>query len=352
MDTQFTAPVRVGIVGLGRAGWGMHGPELEQLSHLFHVVAVCDPLKERRDLAVARYHCQAYRRLQDLLADHTVELVDIATGSDCHLDQALVALGTGKWVQVETPLCRTYDEALVLRAAAVKARNRLVVRQNRRFEPGFLQIRDVIASGLLGDIYDIKIRQGRFQRRDDWQTVKRCAGGLILHEGPHYLDHALQFLGAPPARIWADLKRVTASGDAEDYVHILLRNGDGLTIDLELSGGRILPEPEYTVTGSRGALTYSVGEELRVRHLDPKQKLPRRRASVRTPPLGSFGSPENLKWVDASIPLNPKAPAGHIRLWEALFATIRQNRPFPITLDQVIETMRMITAARKDTPFA
>jgi predicted dehydrogenase len=352
MDTQFTAPVRVGIVGLGRAGWGQHCPELDQYPNLFQIVAVCDPVKERRDLAVAKYHCQSYRRFQDLLADHSVELVDIATVSDGHLDQALAGLGTGKWVQVEPPMCRTYDEALVLRAAAIKARHRLVVRQNRRFEPGFQQVREVIASGMLGEIYDIKIRQGRFQRRDDWQTVKRCTGGLLLHEGPHYLDQALQILGATPAKIWADLKRVAATGDAEDYVHILLRNADGLTIDLEISGGRILPEPEYAVTGSRGALAYSSGDALRLRYLDAKHKLSRRRASVRTPPLGPFGTPENLKWSEESIPVNPKTPCGLTKIWEHLFATIRQNRPFPVTIDQAIETMRIITAARKDTPFA
>ena len=39
-------PIRVGIVGLGRAGLQMHGPELMQYPHLFQVVAVCDQFKD------------------------------------------------------------------------------------------------------------------------------------------------------------------------------------------------------------------------------------------------------------------------------------------------------------------
>ena len=241
MDTRFTAPVRVGIVGLGRAGWGMHCQELDAFPALFKIVAVCDPIKERRDLAVSKYNCSAYRQYEDLLADHEVELVDIATCSDEHVEHALAALATGRWTQLEKPMCRNYDEALVLRAAAIKSRNRLVVRHNRRFEPGFQQVREIIDSGLLGEVYDIKLRRGSYQRRDDWQTVKRCGGGQLLNWGPHIIDHALQFLDAPPAKIWSDLKRVAAVGDAEDYVHILMRNAGGLTVDLEISGGRIVP---------------------------------------------------------------------------------------------------------------
>ena len=351
MDIRFTAPIRVGLVGLGRAGWGMHCPELDQYPELFKIVSVCDPEKDRRDMAVTKYACHAYRRFEDLLADHEVELVDIATPSEMHVEHALAALSAGKWVQVENPMCRNYDESLVLRAAAIKARNKLVVRHNYRFEPEFQQVREIIESGVLGEVYDIKLRRGTYQRRDDWQTVKRCAGGHLLNLGPHIIDHALQLLGAPPAKLWSDLKRVAAVGDAEDYVHILMRNTYGLTVDLEISGGRVISEPEYTVTGTRGALTLAVGEEVKFRHLDPKQNLSRRRSSVRTPPLGAFGTPETLQWIDETLPVKPATPCGMTKIWEHLFGAIRQNRPFPVALDQAIEVMRTITVARKDTAF-
>jgi predicted dehydrogenase len=347
---NYPSPVRIGIVGLGRAGWGMHCAELDKYPDLFKIVAVCDPLKERRDMAVAKYGCVAYRRYEDLLADHDVELVDLATATDEHVPQALAALSAGRWVHLEKPMCRNYDEAMVLRAASIKARNRLTMRHNRRFEDGFQHIREIIASGLLGEVYDIKLRFGSFSRRDDWQTLKCRGGGQLLNWGPHLIDQSLQFLDAPPTRIWSDLKRVAAAGDAEDYVRILLRNAAGLTVDMEVSGGRIIPEPEYTVTGSRGGLTRS-GKEIKLRYIDPKLKLKRRRASVRTPKLGTYGTPEELKWIEETIAVQPKKPSGMARIWEHLYATIRQNKPFPITMDQAVEVMRVISLARKDTPF-
>lgn len=351
-QNNYHAPVRLGLVGLGRAGWGMHCPELEQLPALFKLVAVCDPLKDRRDMAVAKYGCRAYRRYEDLLADHEIELVDIATCSEDHLAHSLAGLHSGKWVQIEKPMCRSYDDAMVLRAAAIKARNRLLVRHNRRFEPGFLHVQEIIASGILGEVYDIKLRRGGYQRRDDWQTVKRCAGGQLLNWGPHIIDHALQFLDSPPARIWSDLKRVAAVGDAEDYVHIIMRHAAGLTVDLEISGGRVITEPEYTVTGTRGGLTLSGEKEIKLRYLDPKQKLPRRRSSVRTPPLDSFGTAETLRWIEETRPVKPQAPAGLTRIWQQVYGAIRLNKPSSVTLDQAIEVMRVIEIARKDSPFA
>jgi len=52
----------------------------------------------------------------------------------------------------------------------------------------------------------------------------------------------------------------------------------GLTVDLEISGGRIIPEPEYTVTGTRGGLTLSCGQ-------DVAPALPRSEAAPPAPPF-------------------------------------------------------------------
>ena len=88
-------PIRIGIAGLGRAGLEMHCPELAQIPELFKIIAVCDPVKERRDLALERLpDVRTYRRYEDLLADPEVELVDIATRSDEHAAHAVQALKT------------------------------------------------------------------------------------------------------------------------------------------------------------------------------------------------------------------------------------------------------------------
>jgi predicted dehydrogenase len=349
---NFREPIRVGMVGLGRAGLGMHAAELAALPGLFRVVAVCDPVKERRDLAIERVGlCRAYRRYEDLLADGDVELVDIVTRSDDHLAHALAGLKLRKWVTVETPMCLNYEEALILRAAAIKAGNRLFVRHNRRFDPGFQQLCEIVRSGRLGEVYDIKLRHGAYRRRDDWQSVSRCGGGQLLNGGPHAIDQALQLLGASPARLFSDLKRVAALGDAEDYVRIVMRSADGLTVDLEVSDGGIMAQPEYQATGKQGAASVT-GNELVLRYLDPAKKLPRRRASVRTPTLRPDGAAdEKLPWVEERLAVAPKAPCGSLTIWEHLAAAIRLNRKYPVTLEDAVEVMRIVSLVRKETTF-
>ncbi len=347
-------PIRMGVVGLGRAGLEMHCPELDLYPELFKIIAVCDPVKERRDLAVERYpECRTYRRYEDLLADPDVELVDIATRSDDHAAHVMQALKTSKWVSVERPFCRDHDEAMVLRAASIKAGNRLLVRHNYRFEAAYLQVREVMESGVLGEIYDIQMRRGAYERRDDWQAVKRCAGGAALALGPAFLDQALELLRTPPIKVWSDLKRVAAVGDAEDYVRIMLRNMAGLTVDLEISGGRVGEVPLFLVTGSKGSFTlYPNAAEGTLLVLDRKQKLARRRSSVRTPPLGREVTPETLRWVETKIPVKPKADSGMTLIWEHVFNVIRENKPYPVSLDTAIETMRILSLVKKESPFA
>ncbi len=347
-------PIRVGIAGLGRAGLETHLTEMMQMPELFKVMAVCDPIKERRDIALDRLpDCRTYRRYDDLLDDPDVEMVDIATRSDEHAKHVMQALKYRKWVNIEQPFCCDYDEAMVLRACAIKAGNRLMVRHNYRYEPSFLQVKEVIEAGVLGEVYDIKMRRGVYDRRDDWQAVKRCGGGATLMWGTAFLDQAMELMRTPPVKVWSDFKRVAAVGDAEDYVRIILRNLAGLTIDLEISGGRISPVPQFIVSGTKGDFTlYPGAAEGLVRRLDPKQKLARRRSSVRTPPLGSYGTPENLRWVENKIPVAPKAESGMTLIWEHVYNTIRENKPFPITLDTAIETMRILTLVKKESPYA
>lgn len=339
-------PIHVGIVGLGRAGWGMHCPELDNFPGKFRVSAVCDIEKARRDAACDKYRCRSYRRFEDLLADPDIELVDIATRTSDHFAHAIAALKSGKYVLLEKPMCMDYQEALKLRAESINRGNKLFIRHNRRFEPLFVHVREIIEEGLLGPVYDVKLRRGSFSRRDDWQTVRRCGGGQLLNWGPHLIDHALQLLGPQAKLAFSDLKRVAAVGDAEDFVHLVLCNPSGLSVDLEISGGRALNVPEYMVSGTLGALSAS-GGTIHIRRLDPACRLARRRASVRTPPLGSFGTPESLKWIEEDIAVAPRHPAGMAMMWEFLYDSIRQGKPYPISIGEAVEVMRVISAAKR-----
>ena len=343
-------PVRVGIVGLGRAGWGMHCRELETRSAEFTIVAGCDTLSERRERLAEKIDCVTYATIEELVADPVVELVSIATRSCDHLAHAAIALRAGKTVFLEKPMTVSYDEAVQLATIANESPGTLYVRQNRRFEAAFQHIREIIASGILGEVFEVKLRRGGYQRRDDWQTLKAYGGGQLLNWGSHVIDHALQFLASPVTSLWSDLRCVAAVGDAEDQLKIVLRGENGRVVDLEICGGAAITEREYLVWGSRGALRCE-GQEIRLRYLAPEIALDERTANHGVPGEG-FGSQEALPWIERTLPVGLESPTDPSCIWDALYATLREGIPFPVKLEEAVEVMRVVSLAKEGTAFA
>ena len=339
-------PIRLGILGLGRAGWGMHCQELEGKERLFQIVAGCDTLKAKRDRFAARYDCPVYRRAEDLAADRNVEMVAVATRSADHLEHARMALAAGKHVFQEKPITVDYGEAKRLAAAAKRSKGGLFIRHNRRNEPAFLHIREIMASGILGDVFEVRLMRGGYARRDDWQTLKRFGGGQMLNWGPHLVDHLLRMLDAPLKTLWSDLKRVTAVGDAEDHLHVVATGTNGRVVDMTVSGGAAIMGPEYLIWGTRGALQCS-GNTITVKYLDPKRKLRARRPKPGDPGA-TFGSPETLPWIEKTLPVGPGKAWD---IWDELFAAVRQGKRFPITLAEALGVMKVISAAKRGTRF-
>jgi len=339
-------PIRLGIVGLGRAGWGMHCPELRGKEKRFRIVGACDLIAERRDRMAAAYGCATYERVEDLVADPNVEMVAVATRSVDHFAHTKLALKAGKHVFLEKPMTVTHAEARKLQALAAKSKGGLYVRHNRRFEDAFLHIREIMASGLLGWVYEIKLARVGYSRRDDWQTLMEFGGGQLLNWGPHIVDHACRLLESPVGEQWSDLKRIAAVGDAEDHFKIVLTGTNGRVVDVEISGGAAVGLPEYVVWGTKGGLICR-GNTLELRYLDPRAKLKPRKPDPGTPGA-SFGTPEKLKWVEKTIPVKPKRTYD---IWDELYAAVRKGKPFPITLDEAVGNMKVISDAKKGTPF-
>lgn len=347
-----TGPIKVGIIGLGRAGYGMHCGELEPRGKKFTIVAGCDPLRSKRERFQERLpKARVYRTVSELIADSEIELIDIAHRTPDHLSAALAALKSGKDVFLEKPICETVEEARRIRAAAKRAKGTLYIRHNRRFESAYNHIREIIASGVLGEVYEVKLCRHHYARRDDWQTIKSCGGGQLNNWGPHIIDHALRFLESPVKEVWSDLKRIAAVGDAEDHLKIVLRGCNGRVVDLEISGGVALGSPVYAVYGTRGTLISHDEKTLQLRYLDPRKKLSPRKAKRGDPGLG-FGSPDDLKWIEKEIPVKPKAKVTPPSIWDALHASVREGKPFPITIDESVEVMWVISEAKKGTRFA
>lgn len=344
MNNKSQKIIRVGIVGLGRAGFGMQTQELLRRPDKYQVVAGCDLLPAaRKRFAAAIPGAKVYSSPEKLFADPDVDLVSIATRTPTHADLTIAALNAGKLVMDEKPIATSYADAKRMAAAGRKHPGHLFFRHNRRFEAAFNDILDIIKSGILGDIVEIRLCRHNYARRDDWQTIISEGGGQLLNWGPHIVDHALQFIGGRPTFIHAELRLIAAAGDAEDHVHLTLKRDKSPLVDIEISGGVAIPSPIYHIIGKKGTLVSYDEVNLRLRYLDPKAKIPRRRATATA--MDSFGRPETLPWVEETRQVKSKLSPECI--WDNLHSHLTKGTPFRVTTEEALEVMRVLDIASR-----
>ena len=114
-------------------------------------------------------------------------------------------------------------------------------------------------------------------------------------------------------------------------------------VELEISGGAAMKAPVYFVLGSRGALVSDDEKTLRLRYLDPKKKLPARRATTRL--MDSFGRGETLPWIEETREVRKDLRPDCI--WDALHGHLRGGKPFRVTTQEAFEVMRVLALASK-----
>jgi len=339
-------PIRTAVIGLGRAGWGMIIGSLRRRTDQYRIVAGADLIAERRQRLEEELGGRSYRDYRDLLADSDVELVVVATRSNTHVPIAIDALRAGKHVVLEKPLALTLRGMDRLLRVARRARGKLIPRHNRRFDPDFLAVREVVESGILGEIRHITLCRHGFNRRNDWQTLRRFGGGMLANWGPHIIDHGLRLLGAPVRSMFSDLQKIAAAGDAEDHVKIVMCGTNGRVVDIEISGGAAIGDVPYRIFGTCGALTCD-GKKMRVRWFDPGQ-VPPVKASAATPTEQGFGNAEQLPWQEEERDAVPQTPAD---FWDSVHDAVRRDVPFPVSLSEAREVVKITEQARAGTKF-
>jgi len=352
-----TKPIQVGLIGLGRAGNGMHRVELDMRQNMYHFAAVCDIIEERTVPFVEAYGSHAYTKIEDLLADPEVELVSIATRSCDHYKHAKMALLAGKSVFLEKPFAMSYEQALELvKLGSQPAGPHLYIRHNRRFESGFNKAMEIINSGILGDVYEIKRRVHNYQRRNDWQTISEFGGGQLLNWGPHIIDQSLRFCGGDYTEMYSNIKHVAAAGDCEDHIKIVFTGVNGRVVDMEISGGVAISDPAYSIYGSKGSLV-EIGGKFHLKYLDPNVELTKITADPSTPGTGaSFGNAETLPWIEEDVEFYDEENGAYVcdgtyLIWDALYETIRFGKAFPVKLDEAAKVIEVIEKVKKNTVF-
>ena len=336
-------PIRLGMIGVGRAGYSMHLSELKGKEDMYQIVAVCDREADRRDKMHEQFGCRTYSNVEDIVMDPDIDVIDIATRSNDHYTHAKTALDAGKIVFLEKPISETYEEAKQLVELAKKyganGERRLYVRHNRRFEAQFMQVNKIIESGILGDVYYIKRSEGSFSYRRDWQTLSQYGGGQLLNWGPHLVDQSLRFAGGDYKRMMSVICQVNAAGDCEDVVRATMVGVNGRTVEMVISGADAITPPSYIVCGNRGSLYDINGEKFKIKYLDPEYKRPDFVANIATPTDTNFSSSGPLPFIEEEREWD-KNPLDHT--WIYLYEAVREGKEYPISNEEALKVMQTI----------
>lgn len=346
-------PVRIALMGLGRAFFEEHYPVFKENPSLFQIVAACDLIRERRDRVARDFpKCRMFRQYPDMLDEREIDVVNVATPTADHLKHAMQALDRGFWTVLETPLATSEDEARTLRGAAQKAKGRLLPVQRGIFAPDFLLARQMMLDPRIGEIYSIRVRRQDYIRRDDWQTIRRLGGGACYYAMTDLIMQTLKLLPMPPFQMWSDLKRVTSLGDSEDYVHVNIKTRGIVSADVEYNGGVLAPcrEPSFTIRGSLGEFNVKTGSpEGMLTVADPEYDFPRRRSSVRTPSLDDLH--EDFKVLELPVALANGTLYGANAFWKCVYNTVRVASPFPVQLEDSLMAHRYAQMMKDASPF-
>jgi predicted dehydrogenase/threonine dehydrogenase-like Zn-dependent dehydrogenase len=189
---------------------------------------------------------------QRILNDPDVNTVVIATRHHLHATQVLAALGAGKHVFCEKPLCLSEIElAEIVRVyeRRIAGRELLMVGFNRRFAPMAVKMRAFLMQLQEPLALHYRVNAG-FVPRDHWVNDPEQGGGRILGEVCHFVDFLTFLAGAWPVEVQT---RSLAGSDlhSEDNVIISLRfaNGSQGTISYLANGDRAYSKERVEVFG-------------------------------------------------------------------------------------------------------
>ena len=265
--------LRVGIVGAGSIA------ELHALGYKEDeratIVAVCDQDEDAAIRAALDWGASSYSTaFAELLKNPDIDAIEILTPHAYHAPQVLAALRAGKHVSVERPLALTIEEADALMSVAAASGKVLHVYEPNLFFKPFLDARNLIDSGDIGQPTSIRVDAvlgessvpGWSLGQEAWRFDEKLSGGSPLLFDIGYQAFAISLLllgsveklsvwrsesslvtgqkiGAPVAAMWRHFQQNVFGTLSMHYAPERKMNSAYLPLELDI-----------LVSGTRGSL--------------------------------------------------------------------------------------------------
>lgn len=210
---------RYAIVGTGWRHRIFHRAIVENYQTHAELVGLCDPNPGRlklsqRTAAKQGKKVPAFSALEfdRMIRETKPDVVIVTTVDATHSQYIIRAMELGCDVITEKPMTTTADQCQRILDTKQRTGREVRVAFNYRYSPARTQVKDLLMSGVIGDVLSVDFhwlldtRHGAdYFRR--WHSRKANSGGLLVHKATHHFDLVNWWLGATPETVTATGKR-------------------------------------------------------------------------------------------------------------------------------------------------
>lgn len=231
-----SAPLRLGLVGLGMAG-GVMAAVARTHSGIF-VAGAVEPDQDVRERFGKDHGVAVHGDLDSLLARKDVDAVYIATPHQFHREQAVRAANAGKHIIVEKPMALTLADCDAMVTAAETNGVVLIVGHTHGFDPALALMRSE-AEGALGAPSMVTLMNYTdflYRPRRPEELDTRLGGGILFNQVPHQVDMVRTLIDSPVRSVRAVTASLDPKRPTEGACSALLEFENGAAASLIYSG--------------------------------------------------------------------------------------------------------------------
>ncbi|MBP8157678.1 MAG: Gfo/Idh/MocA family oxidoreductase [Flavobacterium sp.] len=332
-------PIVTALLAYGMSGKVFHAPFLAT-NKRFELYAA---LERNQKKAVNDYpEIISYSNIADLLSDEKIELIVINTPNNTHFDYAKLALEANKHVLIEKPATTTPEEFETLLALAQKVNRNVFVYQNRRWSSDITSAKEIINTGKLGDIVEMHLRFDRYRPTIGNKTFKETpipSSGIWYDLGSHLIDQAISIFGKPVSHYrYKNSYRNNSKVDDFAFMHIVFPN----KVNVFITTSMLVTDAQtgIVIHGTKGSFIKEFCDEQENQLIEGM-----------SPTDAEFGNEKpnkggKLTYFNANqeqiIEIIPSIKGNFNSLFEALYESIRNKKPFPVDNEQIISQLKLL----------
>ncbi|EOW9253950.1 TPA: Gfo/Idh/MocA family oxidoreductase [Vibrio cholerae] len=189
--------IRIGVLGCASIAQRFVIPAIQSLDALFELTGVASRNKKDADEFAIQFNCLSFDDYQALIDNETIDAVYIPLPNSLHYEWVKSALLKNKHVLVEKSLACTLSDVVELNNIARERKLALVENFQFRFHPQLECIKNIIASGEIGDIRQVHSRFGfpPFEDKSNIRYQSNLGGGALLDAGAYPIKVTQEILG-------------------------------------------------------------------------------------------------------------------------------------------------------------